>query len=92
MQVSIALIFGLLRSGGGVSAAVSKLALAVGAAPSAGGAVAAEQAGRVAGALCLASWLSTLLFPAVVMGAALLGPGLDRGARALGRALRLALR
>jgi hypothetical protein len=71
--VSIALFYVLLKYGVDVRGA-----LAFFGAGAAGSTAAA--AGKTAGALALASWVSTLFFPLVVLGAGYIGPKMGRGA------------
>lgn len=81
--VSIALFYALLKYGVDVGGALAFLGAGVGAA---GGATAA--AGKTAGALALASWISTLFFPLVVLGAGFIGPKMGRAAERVARFAR----
>ena len=81
--VSIALFYALLKYGVDVGGALAFLGAGVGAA---GGATAA--AGKTAGALALASWISTLFFPFVVLGAGFIGPKMGRAAERVARFAR----
>jgi hypothetical protein len=71
--VSIALFYVLLKYGVDVRGALAFF----GAGPAGSTAAAA---GKTAGALALASWVSTLFFPLVVLGAGYIGPKMGRGA------------
>ena len=52
------------------------------------GAGAAAAAGETAGALALASWVSTVFFPLVVLGAGFIGPKMGRAAERAARGVR----
>ena len=79
--VSIALFYVLLKHGVDLRGALAFAG--AGAATGANGAAAA--AGKTAGALALASWVSTLFFPLVVLGAGFIGPKMGRGAEWVAR-------
>lgn len=79
--VSIALFYVLLKYGVDLRGALAFAG--AGAATGANGAAAA--AGKTAGALALASWVSTLFFPLVVLGAGFIGPKMGRGAEWVAR-------
>ena len=82
--VSIALFYVLLKHGVDLRGALAFAG--AGAATGANGAAAA--AGETAGALALASWVSTLFFPVVVLGAGFIGPKMGRGAEWVARGAR----
>lgn len=79
--VSIALFYVLLKYGVDVRGALAFF----GAGPAGSTAAAA---GKTAGALALASWVSTLFFPLVVLGAGYIGPKMGRGAEWVKRGAR----
>ena len=70
--VSIAVIYSALKYGVDVKGAMAFFGINL---------AGASSAGKAAGSLALASWLSTLFFPLVVLGAGFLGPVLGGGAR-----------
>ena len=65
--VSIALFYAALKYGVDLRGALASAGVNVGAG-------AAAAAGETAGALALASWVSTVFFPLVVLGAGFIGP------------------
>ena len=79
--VSIAAFYLALRGGADVAGWIDAAFACFGAAPP----TAVNGAGRAAGTLALASWTSTALFPAVVLGAGALGPKLGEAARRIGK-------
>ena len=79
--VSIAAFYLALRGGADVAGWIDAAFTCFGAAPP----TAVNGAGRAAGTLALASWTSTALFPAVVLGAGALGPKLGETARRIGK-------
>jgi len=78
--LTILVVYALLRAGVGVQGRLAAL-LGDGGGTVAGAAGGAQAMGRAAASMALASWCSTLLFPGVVLGAAVLGPALDRFVR-----------
>ena len=79
--VSIALFYAALKCGVDVRGALASAGVNVGAG-------AAAAAGETAGALALASWVSTVFFPLVVLGAGLIGPKMGRAAERATRGVR----
>ena len=77
--VSIALFYAALKYGVDLRGALASAGVNVGAG-------AAAAAGETAGALALASWVSTVFFPLVVLGAGFIGPKMGR-ARGAGRSV-----
>ena len=71
--VSIALFYAALKYGVDLRGALASAGANVGAG-------AAAAAGETAGALALASWVSTVFFPLVVLGAGFIGPKMGRAA------------
>ena len=71
--VSIALFYAALKYGVDLRGALASAGVNVGAG-------AAAAAGETAGALALASWVSTVFFPLVVLGAGFIGPKMGRAA------------
>ena len=83
--VSIALFYAALKCGVDVRGALASAGVNVGAG-------AAAAAGETAGALALASWVSTVFFPLVVLGAGFIGPKMGRAAERAARGVRRAPR
>ena len=79
--VSIALFYAALKCGVDVRGALASAGVNVGAG-------AAAAAGETAGALALASWVSTVFFPLVVLGAGFIGPKMGRAAERATRGVR----
>jgi len=79
--VSIALFYAALKYGVDLRGALASAGVNVGAG-------AAAAAGETAGALALASWVSTVFFPLVVLGAGFIGPKMGRAAERATRGVR----
>lgn len=79
--VSIALFYAALKYGVDLRGALASAGVNVGAG-------AAAAAGETAGALALASWVSTVFFPLVVLGAGFIGPKMGRAAERAARGVR----